>query len=126
MYCSSTLHRLSALALGWIGMSLSLGLHAQGAVDHWEAAVQDGTSWTYLVPTAQPSPAWMQEDFAASGWSQGPSGIGYGDGDDATVVGPTTSVYMRHTFDVADVNDYSDAVFAMDYDDGYVAYLNAC
>lgn len=107
-----------------MGMSFSMGIHAQGAVDHWEAAVQDGTSWTYLVPTAQPSPAWMQEDFAASGWSQGPSGIGYGDGDDATVVGPTTSVYMRHTFNVADVNDYSDAVFAMDYDDAFIAYLN--
>ena len=49
----------------------------------------------------------------------GPAGFGYGDGDDNTVVPSTTSIYLRHTFEVADL--MREAMFAMDYDDGYVA-----
>ena len=57
-------------------------------------------------------------------WAVGPSGFGYGDGDDATVVPTTTSIYLRHEFTLDNLAAIEEAVFAMDYDDGYVAYLN--
>ena len=94
------------------------------AVDHWEAVVQDGTAWRYLVPQSQPQPFWMFGSFSEAGWSQGVSGFGYGDGDDATEIGAAHSIYLRHTFNLSDPTSFSAATFAIDYDDGYVAYLN--
>ena len=105
-------------------MVASVAGRGQDAVDHWEAVVQDGTSWHYLIPTSQPVPYWIYDNFAASDWQVGPAGFGYGDGDDNTVVPSTTSIYLRHTFEVADPTAFAEAMFAMDYDDGYVAYLN--
>ena len=97
-------------------------MSAQSDIDHWEAVVQDGT-WSYLIPTGQPTPYWTDDTFNDEMW-RWPSGFGYGDGDDATVVPPTSSIYLRHTFELDNLEGYLQAVFAMDYDDGYVAYLN--
>ena len=93
-------------------------------VDHWEAVVQDGSTWDYLLPTSQPVPYWMFLNFGASGWLQGASGFGYGDGDDATVIPASHSIYMRHVFDLEDAANFPAAMLAVDYDDGFVAYLN--
>ena len=93
-------------------------------VDHWEAVVQDGSTWDYLLPTSQPVPYWMFSNFGASGWLQGASGFGYGDGDDATVIPASHSIYMRHVFDLEDAANFPAAMLAVDYDDGFVAYLN--
>ena len=111
------------LGLALLGLFDSV-VHAQSPIDHWEAVAMDGTTWSYLVPNAQPVPYWMFGNFAATGWEEGISGFGFGDGDDATEIPPAHSIYMRHTFEVADVSEFSHAVFSMDYDDGFVAYLN--
>ena len=102
---------------------LATGLHAQ-SVDHWEAVAQDGTLWSYVIPQSQPLPFWMFGNFAETGWSEGVAGFGYGDGDDATEIPPAHSIYLRHTFNVEDLNAFMAVWFAVDYDDGYVAYLN--
>ena len=108
----------------FVGALLQWSATAQGPVDHWEAVVQDGSTWDYLLPNAQPLPYWMFTNFAATGWSEGISGFGYGDGDDATVIPSSHSIYMRHVFQVDDANGFSTAMLAVDYDDGFVAYLN--
>ena len=107
-----------------VGFLVHWSALAQGPVDHWEAVAQDGTSWSYLIPQSQPVPFWMFGSFAETGWSEGVSGFGYGDGDDATEISPAHSIYLRHTFNLDDLSAFVDARFAMDYDDGYVAYLN--
>ena len=107
-----------------VGVLLHWGATAQGPVDHWEAVVQDGSTWDYLLPTSQPLPYWMFTNFAATGWGEGISGFGYGDGDDATVIPPSNSIYMRHVFQVDDASSFPAALLAVDYDDGFVAYLN--
>ena len=66
----------------------------------------------------------MFTNFAATGWSEGVSGFGYGDGDDATVIPPSNSIYLRHVFQIDDANSFPAALLAVDYDDGFVAYLN--
>jgi chitodextrinase len=58
----------------------------------------------------------------------GPTGIGFGDGDDATVLsgmmGNYSSVYARKAFNLSDVATITGMRLRMDYDDGFVAYIN--
>jgi len=115
--------RLCVFALGFVGVFGPEG-RAQSDADHWEAIVLDGSSWDYLVPNSQPASTWQDPGFDATSWPQGISGFGYGDGDDATVIESTMSIYLRHQFEVENIDDWVDAVFSMDYDDGFVAYLN--
>ena len=93
-------------------------------IDHWESVVLPGDYWDYLVPTSQPSTNWNQLGFNASSWNSGPSGFGFGDDDDATVISPTMSVYIRKTFEITDASAVGFMLLDIDYDDGFVAYLN--
>ena len=94
-------------------------------IDHWESVVLPGDDWYYTVPSSQPSTLWNRLDFDHSNWSQGISGFGYGDDDDATLVPENTiSVYLRKTFEIIDLNAIERLRLDIDYDDGFVAYLN--
>jgi hypothetical protein len=63
--------------------------------------------------------------FDDSSWSTGSGGLGFGDEDDNTLIAaPATSVYQRISFDIPDVSQVQMLIFSMDYDDGFVAYLN--
>jgi len=93
-------------------------------IDHWESVVLPGDIWNYLVPTSQPNANWNQSFFVSSIWSSGPSGFGFGDDDDATVISPTMSVYIRKNIEITDVSAIEFMVLDIDYDDGFVAYLN--
>jgi hypothetical protein len=93
-------------------------------VNHWETCVYDNNNWKYVVPAA-PIANWTSPAFNDAAWSSGNGGLGYGDNDDATVLpNPSTSVYMRRTFTIFDTSLIVNAIFCMDYDDGFVAYLN--
>jgi len=48
----------------------------------------------------------------------------FGDDDDSTVVPLVPSVYVRKIFFIEDIENISAAVLHVDYDDGFVAYLN--
>ncbi|MBL7765770.1 MAG: CotH kinase family protein [Chitinophagaceae bacterium] len=93
-------------------------------VNHWESAVLDNTTWKYKAPTG-PVSGWTLPTFNDASWSSGIGGMGFGDGDDNTLI-PTSnvSVYMRKSFNIIDTSQIAYAIFCMDYDDGYVAYLN--
>ena len=86
--------------------------------------VLDGSTWRYLVPTEQPADDWTELGFDHSSWDIGQSGFGYGDDDDLTVVPPTMSIYMRRQLVLSELDQIEMTVFSMDYDDGFVAYLN--
>lgn len=84
---------------------------------------------TVLPPHEVYSPPWTQRWFDDGGWLSGPGGIGYGDGDDATVTniaGVAMSIYLRQLFAVtpAQAASLSNIVLQVDYDDGFAAYLN--
>ncbi len=93
-------------------------------VDHWETAVNAATSWHYFVGSTAPDSNWRNLSFNHSSWSTGQGGIGFGDGDDATTIPLSSSGMMRKTFTISDTSQIIKAVFHMDYDDGFVAYLN--
>ena len=93
--------------------------------DHWESVILEGDEWSYLVPASQPNESWINTEFDDSGWSVGNSGFGYGDNDDNTVLNSgIASVYIRKIFNVTDLTAIDQVLLHMDYDDGFVAYLN--
>lgn len=94
-----------------------------------------GQDWRYFKGLSEPTPvgvdpgtAWSEIGFDDSAWLLGPTGIGYGDGDDETVLddmqGAYLSVYSRHEFDVVDPSTVENLFLRIQYDDGFVAYLN--
>ena len=98
---------------------------AQGStIDHWEMVVNAYDNWHYFLGTQEPPSGWNSTTFNDSSWDLGPGGIGYDDGDDATIIPQVSSVYMRQSFNVSNTNQMVSALFAIDYDDGFVAYLN--
>lgn len=93
--------------------------------DHWETAVFETDSWEYFIGTSEPAATWKTDITNATGWSNGQGGFGYGDGDDNTSVpAGTISVYFRKTFSITNTSDLVEAILSIDYDDGFIAYLN--
>ena len=90
--------------------------------------VEGGETWKYLPGESEPDPKWSEPEFKAESWASGPTGIGYGDGDDATEIpemrGRYLSLYARKTFQVPDPAALSRLVLRIDWDDGFVAHLN--
>ena len=92
-----------------------------------------GSTWRFLDDGSDPGPAWTAPGFPdepVDGWGAGPAELGYGDGDEATVVasGPAgahhTTTYFRHTFVVADPTAVDGLTARVIRDDGVVVHLN--
>jgi hypothetical protein len=90
----------------------------------WETIIDWGDDWNYYLPQSQLPETWITLGYNDSGWSDGMSGFGYGDNDDATIVAQTMSVYARKTFSTSQLPAILDAILHVDYDDAFVAYLN--
>ncbi len=94
-------------------------------IPYWQALIKVGDVWRYRTGTSEPGVGWHRTDFDDSAWPSGPSGFGYGDDDDNTVLpNGTLSVYIRHTFSVEDLELVRALRLHVDYDDGFIAYLN--
>ena len=92
---------------------------------YWNTIIDIGQSWKYIVPTYEPSSTWKSYSYSETGWLDGNSGIGFGDNDDNTVISSgILSVFMRKKFSVSNLENVNSLWFHMDYDDGFVAYLN--
>lgn len=93
-----------------------------------ESIVSPGALWRYLPGEQEPPSSWRKLVFSDGGWNEGLAGIGYGDDDDTTILTDMRyyyiSLYMRKVFEVPDPNDVTTLVLRVDYDDGFVAYLN--
>jgi hypothetical protein len=94
-------------------------------VDHYETLVYPWSWYSYLIPQIAPPANWNALDFDATVWGAGNGGIGYGDGDDGTVLdGTTISCFTRTIFNVNYPEDVTELILQIDYDDSFVAYLN--
>ena len=75
---------------------------------------------------------WVGEGFDDSSWTDGFYGIGYETASTnradnllrTEVPSGTLSVYTRATFTIDDLDAIRDVFLGVDYDDGYVAYIN--
>jgi len=90
----------------------------------WHTIIREGDDWNYTLPDASTPTSWRSPDFDDSQWNTGASGFGYGDNDDATVTAATTSLFLRKQFDLDDISEISGLLFHIDFDDGFVAYIN--
>jgi hypothetical protein len=93
-------------------------------------AIAEGSAWRYNDTGSNLGTAWRQPSYNDSAWATGTGEIGYGDGDEDTLVsfgGNATNkhvtTYFRKDFNVAS-GDFSDATLRLLRDDGAVVYLN--
>jgi hypothetical protein len=93
--------------------------------------VPTGATWRYLDNGTDQGTAWREPAFNDAAWSAGPAELGYGDGDEATVIsfGPDPAnkyitTYFRRSFDVAEALIFSSLTLRVLRDDGAVVYLN--
>lgn len=93
--------------------------------------IAPGESWRFFRGTEAPSDpagAWKETDFNDSHWEVGDSGFGYGDDDDDTILSDMrdnyVTVYIRKEFSALSLSGDEVVQLLIDYDDGFVAYLN--
>src|SRR5689334_398096 len=94
--------------------------------------VATGAVWKYLDNGSDQGTAWQASNFDDSAWASGPAELGYGDGDEATVVnsGPANAffitTYFRQSFDISGASLAGAAAInaTMERDDAAVVYLN--
>jgi len=107
------------------------GKNSADRIIHIETIINWGDEWKYILGNSEPPANWREVSFDDSAWSVGASGFGYGDDDDSTNVcpddpfaAPPISVFIRKKFAINNVNSVLGVLFHVDYDDGFVAYLN--
>lgn len=94
-------------------------------VDHWESVFYAGSDFRYRTSNeGNTAGDWRSGSYDDSQWNSGPGGIGYGDGDDGTEVATCISIFIRKQFNIIDREDIKAAIFHIDYDDAFVAWLN--
>ncbi len=104
---------------------------AAPTADGADTLIAAGATWKYLDDGSNQGTAWAGLAFDDSAWASGPAQLGYGDGDENTVVsfGPNSgnkyiTTYFRHSFTVADASLYRGLELLLLRDDGARVYLN--
>lgn len=89
------------------------------------------STWRYWDHGAGVDPTWKLDSFNDVSWKAGPAILGYGNGDEATVLsyGPNPNqkyitYYFRKTFTVHNPLDYESLNLKLLRDDGAVVYIN--
>jgi hypothetical protein len=91
----------------------------------------NGSNWKYLDNGTDQGSAWYATSFNDGSWASGNGELGYGDGDETTVIGyggnasakyPTT--YFRKTFSVTTSPSYTAYALKLKRDDGIIVYIN--
>jgi hypothetical protein len=110
---------------------LSFALRLTGTNPAPAALVASGSIWKYLDTGVTPASAWTNASFNDGPWKSGAAQLGYGDGDEATVVsyGPDSNnkhitTWFRKIFTVADAAEIRYLNLRVVRDDGALVFLN--
>ncbi len=93
-------------------------------LNDWYTIIDQGAQFKYIIPDMEMGDEWKKIGFDDQSWLEGISGFGYGDADDATQTGNIMSLYVRKEFTISNYEDLVQMVLHMDYDDGFIAYIN--
>jgi hypothetical protein len=100
-----------------------------------QTLINYGATWKYLDNGSNQGTAWYGVTFNDGTWISGASELGYGDGDETTVInGGCTPIatcspkfitsYFRKSISIADKSIYTNFQFNIMRDDGVVIYVN--
>lgn len=96
-----------------------------------DTLIAQGSLWKYLDNGSDQGTAWTAINFQDSSWSSGNAELGYGDGDETTVVsyGPDAqnkyiTTYFRKEFQLTNLSIYHTVRCSIKRDDGAIVYLN--
>ena len=96
----------------------------------------NGATWKYLDDASNQGTAWRAEAFDDSTWASGPAPLGYGGGNEATVVNfvdtdlVTTGIqknattYFRTTATLVNPSQYQGIRLTLTYDDSAAIFIN--
>jgi hypothetical protein len=98
---------------------------ASVGIEEYRKLIPVGATWKYLDNGSNQGTAWRETAFDDSVWSSGAAQLGFGEGDEATVVASgKVTYYFRHAFPVADAAQFTNLKVRLQRDDGAVVYLN--
>lgn len=107
-------------------------LPGEGVLDSSILGVGDGCRWR--AGDSEPPPRWHERAFDDSAWEQGAAGFGYSSNPEeirqvrtrpeGLASGDYTSLYLRGSFDLGDLQELEGLTLRVLYDDAFVAYLN--
>ena len=90
-----------------------------------------GAVWKFLDNGSDAGIGWRRSDFNDNGWSSGVAEFGYGDGDEATLVGyggnaanKFVTTYFRRGFVIGDPAALTNFTVRLRCDDGAIGFLN--
>ncbi len=93
--------------------------------------VRSGAIWRYLDDGSDPGPTWLSPELDDLAWKIGPAPLGYGLGNEATVVGfgpdparKHITTYLRGEFQLDDPLTIDRLLLRVVHDDGAAVYLN--
>ncbi len=96
-----------------------------------QTIVPTSSTWKYLDNGSNQGTAWRAVSFNDASWASGGAELGYGDGDETTVVSygsdaanKFVTTYFRRTFNLTDPSTVSSLILSLKRDDGAVVYLN--
>lgn len=97
------------------------------AVDH-KVLIPSGATWRFACDPAPRGREWTRPAFDASGWAEGAGPFGFGPGTNRTSLesmkGRLTYLCVRREFEIEQADRVTELGLWIDYDDGFVAYLN--
>lgn len=84
-----------------------------------------GSEWKYLDDGSNQDTVWQELTFDDSFWSVGHGHMGYGEGDETTLLNPGfITYYFRKIVNIPDTSLLDEIYFNIVHDDGAVAYVN--
>ncbi|MFM7837939.1 MAG: PKD domain-containing protein, partial [Chitinophagaceae bacterium] len=90
-----------------------------------------GASWKYQDSGSNLGTAWTASAFNDAAWLSGPAQLGYGDGDEATIVkygldanAKYITTYFRKTINFSNPAAYAGVTLNVKRDDGIIVYVN--
>ena len=122
--------RLLAAALGFAALAAGTAIATGTAEAATSTLVARGATWRWSTGTDLGT-AWRSPTYSDSTWRSGAGQLGYGDGDERTVLpyGSNASnryptAYFRTSFSVANPSTVTGLTLTGVFDDGFIAYVN--
>jgi hypothetical protein len=90
-----------------------------------------GSTWKYLDNGSDQGTTWTSTGFNDAAWSSGTGQLGYGDGDESTIVSyggnaanKYITTYFRKNITIGSTSGYLDYTMSVKRDDGIIVYID--